>query len=190
VRAPEHELFSTDLIDDMHATFEAACSKLGLLPASDKATELVATKIVELAKAGRRGEELTVETLRFFEHSRPRAKGRPGAPRAKRKCRLAGTVCRTNVPLSCKRSKTTAITPKSAAEWLGVPGPRKNMTCCKTWRAHGTTSRCTGRSNLRDNSASRLYWRETIGRPLGPLSRWNKDLTIRRHVAPAVRNFA
>jgi hypothetical protein len=63
----EEKLFSTNLIDDMHTAFESVCSKLGLAAISDKATEVVATKIVELAKAGRRGNELTVETLRFFE---------------------------------------------------------------------------------------------------------------------------
>ena len=55
---PEAKLFSTHLIDDMHAAFEVVCSRLGLAPTSDKATELVVTKIVELAKAGRRGDAL------------------------------------------------------------------------------------------------------------------------------------
>jgi hypothetical protein len=69
---PEAKLFSTDLIDDMHAAFETVCSKLGLAPTSDKATELVVTKIVELANAGRRGDDLAVETLRFFDAIEPR----------------------------------------------------------------------------------------------------------------------
>ena len=38
---PEAKLFSTHLIDDMHAAFEVVCSRLGLAPTSDKATELV-----------------------------------------------------------------------------------------------------------------------------------------------------
>jgi hypothetical protein len=68
---PEAKLFSPDLIDDMHAAFEMACSRLGLAPTSDKATELVVTKIVELAKAGVRGDDLAVETLRFFGACEP-----------------------------------------------------------------------------------------------------------------------
>jgi hypothetical protein len=80
---PDMKLFSTDLIDDMHLTFEAVCSKLGLAPTSDKATALVVTKIVELAKAGRRGEELTKEALRFFNSpmpANPPDSPRPTAP--------------------------------------------------------------------------------------------------------------
>ena len=42
---PEAKLFSTHLIDDMHAAFEVVCSRLGLAPTSDKATELVVTKM-------------------------------------------------------------------------------------------------------------------------------------------------
>jgi hypothetical protein len=67
----EEKLFSASLIDDMHTAFETVCSKLGLTSASDEATELVATKIVELAKAGRRGAELADETLRFFAAREP-----------------------------------------------------------------------------------------------------------------------
>jgi hypothetical protein len=55
------------LIDDMHKAFDAVCAKLRLATTSDKATEFVASKIVELAKAGRRGEDLTEQTLKFFE---------------------------------------------------------------------------------------------------------------------------
>jgi hypothetical protein len=68
---PEAKLFSTDLIDDMHAAFEAVCSKLGLAPTSDKATALVVAKIVEVAKEGQKGAELTDEVLRFFGSSAP-----------------------------------------------------------------------------------------------------------------------
>ena len=68
---PEAKLFSTHLIDDMHAAFEVVCSRLGLAPTSDKATELVVTKIVELAKAGRKGDELTAQALRFFDACEP-----------------------------------------------------------------------------------------------------------------------
>jgi hypothetical protein len=64
---PEAKLFSAHLIEDMHTAFEVVCSRLGLAPTSDKATELVVTKIVELAKAGRRGDDLVAETLRFFD---------------------------------------------------------------------------------------------------------------------------
>jgi hypothetical protein len=79
---PEAKLFSTHLIDDMHAAFEVVCSRLGLAPTSDKATELVVTKIVELAKAGRRGDDLAAETLRYFHASQPeqRVDRHPHAP--------------------------------------------------------------------------------------------------------------
>jgi hypothetical protein len=68
---PHVKLFPSALIDDMHKAFEAVCAKLGLAPQSYKATALVMTKIVELANAGRRGDDLTVETLRFFEAREP-----------------------------------------------------------------------------------------------------------------------
>jgi hypothetical protein len=68
---PDLKLFSGALIDDMHTAFEAVCAKLRLTPKSDKATALVITKIVDLAKAGRRGNDLTDEALRFFEPERP-----------------------------------------------------------------------------------------------------------------------
>ena len=68
-------LFPTALIDDMRKSFEVACAKLGLAPPSDKATALVVTKIVELANAGRRGDELTVETLRYFGVREPERRG-------------------------------------------------------------------------------------------------------------------
>jgi hypothetical protein len=63
---PHVKLFPSDLIDDMHEAFEAVCATLRLTPQSDKATALVITKIVELAKAGRRGTDLATETLRFL----------------------------------------------------------------------------------------------------------------------------
>jgi hypothetical protein len=69
--------FSSDLIGDMHKAFEAVCAKLGLAAQSDKATALVVTKIVELAKAGRRGDDLTAETLRFFDAPKPEHRDRP-----------------------------------------------------------------------------------------------------------------
>jgi hypothetical protein len=72
---PDLKLFPGDLIDDMHKAFEAACAKLRLAPHADKATALVVTKIVELAKAGRRGDDLAAETLRFFEASKPESHG-------------------------------------------------------------------------------------------------------------------
>jgi hypothetical protein len=64
---PEFKLFSSDLIGDMHKAFEAVCAKLGLAPQSDKATALVVTKIVELVKAGRRGDDLIEQTLLAFK---------------------------------------------------------------------------------------------------------------------------
>jgi hypothetical protein len=63
--------FPTYLIDDMHRAFDAVCAKLRLAPTSDKATELVATKIVEFAQAGARGGDLTDKTLSFFEGVHP-----------------------------------------------------------------------------------------------------------------------
>ena len=60
---PDFEPFPDYLIDDMHKAFDAVCAKLRLANKADKATELVATKVVELAKAGRRGKELTDERL-------------------------------------------------------------------------------------------------------------------------------
>jgi hypothetical protein len=68
---PDVKLFSSGLIDDMHKAFEAVCTRLCLAPKSDKAAELVATKIVELAKAGRRGDDLIVQALQSFEGCEP-----------------------------------------------------------------------------------------------------------------------
>jgi hypothetical protein len=68
---PGVKLFPSYLIDDMHKAFDAACEKLCLAEPSDKATELVATKIVELAQAGARGDDLTNQTLSFFEGVQP-----------------------------------------------------------------------------------------------------------------------
>jgi hypothetical protein len=64
----------------MHKTFDAVCAKLGLAPQADKATALVVTKIVELAKAGRRGDDLTVETFRFLNACEP-GQQRPASSR-------------------------------------------------------------------------------------------------------------
>jgi hypothetical protein len=65
------ELFEPVLIGDMHKAYNVACEELGLSSTCDKATTLVATKVVDLAKAGARSDELTAQTLRFFE--KPRA---------------------------------------------------------------------------------------------------------------------
>jgi hypothetical protein len=64
---PDFRPFSTDLIGDMHKAFEAVCAKLRLTPQSDKATALVITKIVDLAKAGRRGDDLIEQALLAFK---------------------------------------------------------------------------------------------------------------------------
>jgi hypothetical protein len=64
---PDFKPFSTDLIGDMHKAFEAVCAKLRLAPQSDKATALVVTKIVDLAKAGRKGDDLIEQTLLAFK---------------------------------------------------------------------------------------------------------------------------
>jgi hypothetical protein len=59
--------FQVSLNEDMHSAFETVCAKLRLAPTSDIATEFVAAKIMELAKAGLRSDELTMQALRFFE---------------------------------------------------------------------------------------------------------------------------
>jgi hypothetical protein len=64
---PGVKLFPSHLIDDMHKAFEVVCAKLRLAPQSDKATALVVTKIVDLAKAGRRGDDLIEQTLLAFK---------------------------------------------------------------------------------------------------------------------------
>ncbi len=64
---PDVKLFPGDLSDDMHKAFNAVCAKLGLAPQSDKATALVVAKIVELAKAGRKGDDLIGQTLLAFK---------------------------------------------------------------------------------------------------------------------------
>jgi hypothetical protein len=71
-----HSARPRSFIDDMHRAFDVACAKLRLAPTSDKATELVAAKIVELAQAGARGDDLTDKTLSFFEVVQP--EGRTG----------------------------------------------------------------------------------------------------------------
>jgi hypothetical protein len=68
---PDVKIFPSGLIDDMHQTFDAVCARLRLAPQSDKATALVVTKIVELAKAGHRGDDLTVATLKLFDACEP-----------------------------------------------------------------------------------------------------------------------
>jgi hypothetical protein len=68
---PDFKPFPNHLIDDMHRAFDAICAKLRLAPTSDKATELVAAKIVELALAGAGGDDLTDKTLSFFEGVQP-----------------------------------------------------------------------------------------------------------------------
>jgi hypothetical protein len=45
-------LFEPGLIEDMHVTYNATCRKLGLSTKFDKATMLVVSKVVELAKTG------------------------------------------------------------------------------------------------------------------------------------------
>jgi hypothetical protein len=77
---PDFKVFPSPLIYDMHKSFDAVCAKVGLAP-DDRATALIVTKIVELANAGRRGDDLTAETLRFFEASKPEQQ-RPASSRA------------------------------------------------------------------------------------------------------------
>jgi hypothetical protein len=70
---PNVEQFSSKLIDDMHVAFDAVCVNCRLSAKSDRATELVATKVVELAKAGLRGNDLKEAALRFFADTKPSA---------------------------------------------------------------------------------------------------------------------
>jgi hypothetical protein len=63
---PAVKVFPSGLIDDMHRAFDTVCAKLRLAPQSDKATAVVVTKIVELAKAGRRGDDLHRRDLTVF----------------------------------------------------------------------------------------------------------------------------
>jgi hypothetical protein len=76
---PDFKPFSTDLIGDMHKAFEAVCAKLRLAPQSDKATALVITKIVDLAKAGRRGDDLIEQTLLAFKGNEAERRAGVGA---------------------------------------------------------------------------------------------------------------
>ena len=62
---PDFKVFPRPLIYEMHKSFDAVCAKIGLAP-DDRATALIVTKIVELANAGRRGDDLTVEDLTVF----------------------------------------------------------------------------------------------------------------------------
>jgi hypothetical protein len=77
------KLFPGDLIDDMHKAFEAVCARLSLPLKTDKATEVVAAKIVELAKAGRRGDDLTEQALRSFEACEPEYRAGQHSPATK-----------------------------------------------------------------------------------------------------------
>jgi hypothetical protein len=48
----EDQIFEPDLIEAMRLAFQRACEALQLQGTSDAFTEIVATKIIELAKAG------------------------------------------------------------------------------------------------------------------------------------------
>jgi hypothetical protein len=56
----EDQIFEPDLIEAMRLAFQGACEALQLQGTSDAFTEIVATKIIELAKAG----EVDPERLR------------------------------------------------------------------------------------------------------------------------------
>jgi hypothetical protein len=68
---PDVQLFPYDLSGDMHKAFEAVCTNRQLTRKADRATDLIASKIVELAKAGRRGDDLREKAFHFFEAPRP-----------------------------------------------------------------------------------------------------------------------
>jgi hypothetical protein len=74
---PDVQLVPYDLSSDMHNAFEAVCADRRLTLKTDRATDLIASKIVELAKAGRRGDDLMENALRFFEGSTPEKQESP-----------------------------------------------------------------------------------------------------------------
>jgi hypothetical protein len=63
---PDIQLFPSDLSNDMQKAFEAVCAHRRLSRKADRATDLIASKIVEMVKAGRRGNDLTERALQFF----------------------------------------------------------------------------------------------------------------------------
>jgi hypothetical protein len=65
---PNVRLFPSSLSDDMQKAFEAVCAKSRLTRNADRSTDLVMSKIVELAQAGQRGDDLTEKALKFFDH--------------------------------------------------------------------------------------------------------------------------
>ena len=68
---PDDQLAPYSLSEDMRRAFEAVCTNRRLARKTDRATDLIASKIVELAKAGRRGDDLREKALHFFEAPRP-----------------------------------------------------------------------------------------------------------------------
>ena len=46
--------FDPEAIEAMHSAYEQVCAELGLTVKNDRVTELVAMKIIEAAKAGKR----------------------------------------------------------------------------------------------------------------------------------------
>ena len=65
---PDVQLVPYDLSSDMHNAFEAVCADRRLTLKTDRATDLIASKIVELAKAGERDPEvLCIDVLAQLE---------------------------------------------------------------------------------------------------------------------------
>jgi hypothetical protein len=64
----KHRRFDPELIDSMSAAYASVCHALGLSTESDRATETVAPKIIEIATRGARGPTeihlLAMEALR------------------------------------------------------------------------------------------------------------------------------
>jgi hypothetical protein len=65
----DEKLFAPELIESMAVAFNGTCASLGLVDKSDKATEVVAKTIIDLAKAGEHDpERLQSAALKFFRH--------------------------------------------------------------------------------------------------------------------------
>jgi hypothetical protein len=64
----KHRRFDPELVDSMSAAYESVCHALGLSTKSDRATETVALKIIEIATRGARSPAaihlLAMEELR------------------------------------------------------------------------------------------------------------------------------
>ena len=66
----EDQVFDPEMIAVMRTALVDACASLGLRHRADLATELVARKVIELAKAGERDPaRLKTAVLQAFQHN-------------------------------------------------------------------------------------------------------------------------